>query len=144
MSNLPSGVMENKIDLRIQRVRSHIEHTNDQQRARHTEIERFRRNSDNVILEREAFHYDSKKDYYADKSVSIGEMTIICNYCKVFKYNGESPGLCCAGGKEKLPQNPLRAFVSGIGNDSKRFLANILKYNNCFHDVFWRNTYCSG
>ena len=90
-----------------------------------------------MILERAAFHYDPAIDYCADKSVTIGEMKIICKYCKALKYTGESTGLCCAGGKVKLPQlvpppDPLRSLVSGIGNDSKHFLANIQKYNNCF------------
>ncbi|KAF2890734.1 hypothetical protein ILUMI_15439, partial [Ignelater luminosus] len=55
------------------------------------------------------------------------------------KYSGESTGLCCAGGKVKLPQlvpppDPLRSLVSGMRNDSKHFLANIQKYiyNSCF------------
>ncbi|XP_063931152.1 uncharacterized protein LOC135143203 [Zophobas morio] len=90
-----------------------------------------------VILERAAFHYDPAIDYSADKSVTIGEMKIICKYCKALKYTHESTGLCCAGGKVKLPQlvpppDPLRSLVSGIGNDSKHLLANIQKYNSCF------------
>lgn len=120
--------------LRMQRVRAH---QTQQQQARHNEIERIRRRSAPVILERAAFHYDPAIDYCADKSVTIGEMKIICEYCKALKYTGESTGLCCAGGKVKLPQlvlppDPLRSLVSGIGNNSKHFLANIQKYNNCF------------
>ncbi|ESO07130.1 hypothetical protein HELRODRAFT_170432 [Helobdella robusta] len=76
--------------------------------ARHNGIERIRRLSAPVILERAAFHYDPAIDYCADKSVKIGEMKIICKYY------------------------PLRSLVSGIGNDSKHFLANIQKYNSCF------------
>ncbi|GBP87758.1 hypothetical protein EVAR_28640_1 [Eumeta japonica] len=62
------------------------------------------------------------------------------------KYTGESTGLCCAGGKVKLPQlvpppDPLRSLVSGIGNDSKHFLANIQKYNNCFQMTSFGYTY---
>ncbi|XP_025831529.1 uncharacterized protein LOC112904787 [Agrilus planipennis] len=135
MSELRSLVSDNEVDrLRMQQVR---EHQTQQQRARHNEIERFRRRSAPVILERAAFHYDPAIDYYADKSLTIGEMTIICKYCKALKYSGESTGLCCAGEKVKLPQlvpppDPLRSLVSGIGNDSKHFLANIQKYNSCF------------
>ncbi|KAF7287965.1 hypothetical protein GWI33_000026 [Rhynchophorus ferrugineus] len=62
---------------------------------------RFRRHSAPVILERAAFHYDAAIDYCADKSVTIGEMTIVCKYCEALKYSGESTGLCCAGGKGK-------------------------------------------
>lgn len=135
MSELRSRVSENEVDmLRTLRVRAHQTH---QQRARHNEIERSRRRSAPVILERAAFRYDPRIDYCADKSVTIGEMTTICKYCKALKYSGESTGLCCADGKVKLPQlvpppDPLRSLVSGMGNDSKHFLANIKKYNNCF------------
>jgi hypothetical protein len=135
MSELRSLVSDNEVDrLRMQRVRAH---QTQQQRARHNEIERFRRRSAPVILERAAFHYDPAIDYCADKSVKIGEMTIICKYCKALKYSGESIGLCCTGGKVKLPQlvpppDPLRSLVSGMDLDSKHFLANIQKYNSCF------------
>lgn len=135
MSELRSLVSDNVGDrLRMQRVRAH---QTQQQQARHNEIERIRRRSAPVILERAAFHYDPAIDYCADKSVTIGEMITICKYCKALKYTGESTGLCCAEGKVKLPQlvpppDPLRSLVSGIGNDSKHFLTNIQKYNNCF------------
>lgn len=57
--------------------------------------------------QRAAFHYDLKSDYGADKSLTIVEMTIICHYCKALKYSVEPTGLCCAGGKIKLPQLAL-------------------------------------
>ena len=81
------------------------------------------------MLERAAFHYEQKIDYCADTSVRIGEMTIICQYCKALKYSSESTGLCCAGGKVKFPQlvppsDPLRSFVSRMESDSKHFLAS--------------------
>lgn len=95
----------------------HIKHNN----SEHNEIERSRRRSSPVIVKQAAFHYDPAIDYCADKSVT----------------NGESIGLCCTGGKVKLPQlvlppDPLRSLVSGMGNDSKHFLANIQKYYSCF------------
>ena len=135
MAELSSRVNNNEVDrLRMQQVR---EHQTQEQRARHNEIERFRRRSVPVNLERVAFHYNPEIDYCADQSVTIGEMTTICQYCKALKYSGEATGLCCAGGKVKLPQlvpppDPLRSLLSGVGNDSKHFLANIQKYNNCF------------
>ncbi|XP_026476422.1 uncharacterized protein LOC113382079 [Ctenocephalides felis] len=90
-----------------------------QQRARENETSRIRRN------------------YSAHKFVKIGDMSIICQHCKALKYNGESAGLCCAGGKVKLPQlvpppDPLHSLIFGMTNDSKHFLSNIQKYNNCF------------
>ena len=84
MSELRSLVSDNEVDrLRMQRVRAH---QTQQQRTRHNEIERFCRRSAPVILERAAFHYDPAIDYCADKSVTIGKMTIICKYCKALKY----------------------------------------------------------
>ncbi|XP_026481794.1 uncharacterized protein LOC113388856 [Ctenocephalides felis] len=64
-------------------------------------------------------------------------MSIICQHLKALKYNGESAGLCCAGGKVKLPQlvpppDPLHSQIFGMTNDFKHFLSNIQKYNNCF------------
>ncbi|XP_026467790.1 uncharacterized protein LOC113371378 [Ctenocephalides felis] len=90
-----------------------------------------------VNLERAAFSYDPEIDYSAHKFVKIGDMSIICQHCKALKYNGESAGLCCAGGKVKLPQlvpppDPLHSLIFGMTNDSKHFLSNIQKYNNCF------------
>ena len=62
-------------------------------------------------------------------------MTIICQYCKVLKYSSESTGLCCADGKVKLPQlvsplDPLQLLVSGMGSDTKHFLANMATCKN--------------
>ncbi|XP_037911965.1 uncharacterized protein LOC119652099 [Hermetia illucens] len=73
-------------------------------------------------------------------------MKIIYKYCKALKYTHESTGLCCAGGKVKLPQllpppGPLRSLVSGIGNDSKHFFANIQKYNSCFQMISFGATH---
>lgn len=110
MSELRSLVSDNEVDrLRMQRVRAH---QTQQQRARHNEIERFRRRSAPVILERAAFHYDPAIEYCADKSVTIGEMTIICKYCKALKYSGESTGLCCAIGKVKFNAT-IQNFLPG-------------------------------
>ena len=102
-----------------------------------------------MILERAAFHYDHKIDYCAETSVKIVEMTIICQYCKALKYSGEFTGLCCAGGKVKLsqliqPPDQLRSLVSGMGSDSKHFLANIKKYKLFSNDIVWHNAYCTG
>lgn len=91
-------------------------------------------------LKREAFHYNPKIDYCADKSVTIREMTIICQHCKTLKYIGESTGLYCAGGKVKLsqlvpPQNPLHSLVYGMESDDKHFLTIIQKHNSCFQII---------
>lgn len=135
MADLRSRVNYSEADRqRMERVRAH---RSQQQRARENEIDRFRRCNAPVNLERAAFSYDPEIDYSIDKSVTIGEMSIICQHCKALKYSGESAGLCCAGGKIKLPQlvppsDPLHSLVFGKENESKHFLDNIQKYNNCF------------
>lgn len=135
MSGLRARVTDNVANrLRMQRVRAH--HTQ-QQRARQNEFDRYRRRTAPVNLERAAFHYDPEIDYSAHNSISIGEMSLVCQYCNALKYSGEPNGLCCAGGKVKLPPlvpppDPLRSLVSGIGSESNHFLANIQKYNSCF------------
>lgn len=137
MSELRSRATENERQansLRMQRVRAH--HTQ-RQRARQNEHDRLRRRGAPVNLERAAFYYDPEIDYGADRSVTIGEMSVVCLHCKALKFSGETPGLCCAGGKVKLPHlvpppEPLRSLVSGMGSDSTHFLANIQKYNSCF------------
>ena len=88
-----------------------------------------------VILERAAFQKDQKIDYCADISVTIGEMTVICQYYKALKYSCESTGLCCASGKVKLsqlvpPPDLLQSLVSGMGSDSKHLLANMATCKN--------------
>ena len=45
----------------------------------------------------------------------------------------KTPGMCCTGGKVKLPElhctEPLSTLVSGGTSQSKHFMANIRKYN---------------
>lgn len=85
--------------------------------------------------ERAAFQYDPNLDY--DEASYIGRMNVICRYCKAFKFRGETPGMCCASGKVKLPPLPpppqaLNELLSGNNNRSKHFLKNISRYNSCF------------
>ncbi|KAG8274367.1 hypothetical protein J6590_004393 [Homalodisca vitripennis] len=83
MAHLRSTVNQNEVDKqRTQRVRGH---GSQQQRAREKEIDRFRKRNAPVNLERAAFSYDPEIDYSADKSVTIGEMSIICQHCKALK-----------------------------------------------------------
>ncbi|CAG5115735.1 unnamed protein product, partial [Candidula unifasciata] len=64
-------------------------------------------------------------------------MDHVCVHCSAFKFKNETPGMCCAGGKVKLPvlhspPEPLSSLVAGDTSQSKHFLANIRKYNSCF------------
>lgn len=65
-----------------------------------------------------AFHYDANYDYSFHPSVVIGKMEKLCVYCSALKFKNETPGMCCAGGKVKLPElhsppEPLSTLVSG-------------------------------
>lgn len=119
MSQLRSRATEDERQanrFRMQQVRAH---QTQRQRAQHNEHDRLRRRDAPINLERAAFHYDSEIDYSADRSVTIGEMSVVCPHCKALKFSGETPGLCCAGGKVKLPQlvpppEPLRSLVQLI------------------------------
>ena len=64
-------------------------------------------------------------------------MNLICKHCSAFKWKDEHPGMCCSNGKVKLetlqhPPEPLDHLLQGVSQTSKRFLANIRKYNSCF------------
>ena len=84
-----------------------------------------------------AFYYDSNYDYSLHPRVIIGKMDKLCGYYGALKFKNETPGMCCSGGKVKLPElhpspEPLSTLVSGDTSESKHFLANIRKYNSCF------------
>ncbi|UYV73325.1 hypothetical protein LAZ67_10002729 [Cordylochernes scorpioides] len=84
-----------------------------------------------------AFHYDAEYDYSLHPSVVIGKIDKLCKFCDAFKFKNETPGMCCAGGKVKLPElhlppEPLSTLISGATSQSKHFLRNIRKYNSCF------------
>ncbi|UYV69958.1 hypothetical protein LAZ67_7001324 [Cordylochernes scorpioides] len=88
-------------------------------------------------LNRAAFHYDAEYDYSLHPSVVIDKMDKLCKFCDALKFKNETPGMCCAGGKVKLPElhlppEPLSTLISGATSQSKHFLRNIRKYNSCF------------
>jgi len=97
----------------------------------------IRRRSSDVALNRAAFEYDSAFAYKDLLCVDIGSLYIVCQHCKALKFRLETPGLCCAGGKVKLPvlaqpPEPLYSFIYGNTIQSKHFLANTQKYNGSF------------
>lgn len=88
-------------------------------------------------LHRAAFEYNNTIDYSLHTSVIIGTMNKVCQHCKALKFSNETPGICCANGKVKLPAlnpppEPLQSLVSGTAPQSKHFLTNIQAYNSCF------------
>ncbi|UYV73850.1 hypothetical protein LAZ67_11001135 [Cordylochernes scorpioides] len=83
------------------------------------------------------FNYDSCKNYEQHPSITIGQMSIVCNYCKAKKFKDEPPGFCCKNGKvylspPQLPPDELFSLMSGNSSESNHFLRNIRKYNSCF------------
>ncbi|UYV66868.1 hypothetical protein LAZ67_4003184 [Cordylochernes scorpioides] len=89
----------------------------------------------NLLLE--GFNYDSCKNYEQHPSITIGQMSIVCNYCKAKKFKDEPPGFCCKNGKvylspPQLPPDELFSLMSGNSSESNHFLRNIRKYNSCF------------
>ena len=86
---------------------------------------------------RAAFSYDCTKAYGTDSVVCIGELTVECQFCHAKKFKGETPGMCCSGGKVKLPAlpeppSPLKELLDGSHPKSKSFLGRIRRYNAAF------------
>ena len=90
----------------------------------------------NVVIaklkEGAAFDYQANVAY--EKFAGIGDMNHQCRYCGALKWVGERPGLCCSGGKVRLPNldgppEPLSALLMGTDPESKHFLSNIRRYN---------------
>ena len=113
----------------------------EEQRTVRVEAERLRatrsRRTVHVDLNLGAFQYNVNYDYSLHPSVDIGKMDKVCGHCGARKFNNETPGMCCANGKVRLPTlhpppEPLLSLLSGNSADSKHFLQNIRKYNSAF------------
>lgn len=84
---------------------------------------------------RAAFNYNSQIDY--SMYGYIGMMDAICPHCDAANFPGETPGICCANGKVRLPAletppEPLYSFIFGTSQASKHFLSHIQQYNSAF------------
>ena len=95
------------------------------------------RRAPQMRLQLAARNYDPGYDYAVHPSVVIGPMDRCCRFCRALNFKNESPGLCCANGKVKLPElrpppEPLLSLVSGTTPTSRKFLDNIRRYNSCF------------
>jgi PIF1-like helicase/Helitron helicase-like domain at N-terminus len=89
------------------------------------------------ILSKAAFTYDIKLNYEHNTNLTIGGMSFTCTHCGARKWQKETPGMCCSGGKVKLPPfasppEPLKSLLDGTNPLSAHFLNNIRSYNNCF------------
>lgn len=91
----------------------------------------------NVPLNGAGFQYNNAIDYSLHKFVVIGAMNNVCRFCNALKFGSETPGMCCAAGKVRLPElqyppEPLASLISGTTPESRHFLDNIQMYNSCF------------
>ncbi|GFS97746.1 uncharacterized protein TNCV_2558961 [Trichonephila clavipes] len=82
----------------------------------------------NLQYHRLAFQYNPAIDYSSSRNVVIGQMSHVCTYCQALKFNNETKGMCCAGGKIKLPHleappEPLKTLLAGSTAESKLFLS---------------------
>lgn len=69
-----------------------------------------------------------------NRSTSEQWVPTFCQFYNALKFRQETPALCCAGGKVKLPEllkppEPLNLLLSGQDPHLKHFLQN---YNNVF------------
>jgi len=99
--------------------------------------ERKRGKGKEMKLEMMGYHYYSDIDYSKHSKVDIGNMDIVCEYCRAMKFRGETKGMCCNNGKVKLPNvdnppEPLNSYLYGNTVISKHFLKNVRGYNSCF------------
>lgn len=122
--------------LRRREVRARL---NDEARSQRATIERQRRHQQYMPLniERAAFRYDPNIQYSAHPSVQFGQMSVVCQHCNALKFEKEPPGLCCAGGKIKLPEllpppEPLRTLLYSESPNSNHFLQHMKMYNERF------------
>ncbi|XP_070143803.1 uncharacterized protein [Drosophila kikkawai] len=95
------------------------------------------RRAANENLNRAAFAYNPETSYKDLTCVVIGSLSVVCQHCNALKFRLETPGLCCAGGKIKLPvlahpPEPLYSLLYGNSAQSNSFLKLAQKYNGCF------------
>ncbi len=105
--------------------------------AQHATSRTRQRQNTMTMWQRAAFAYDSSLAYADCPDVCIGGMTQTCPYCAAKKWKGETPGLCCSGGKVKLPELPelpeiLQDLLTNDSCDGKHFRSHIFKYNSAF------------
>ena len=82
-------------------------------------------------------NYANIKDHLLSRVADVGKMDQECPNCGALKFQGEPRGLCCSGGKVRIPildgpEGPLKGLFSGKTQDSKHFLENIRQYNTAF------------
>ncbi|GFT68522.1 putative DNA helicase [Trichonephila clavipes] len=94
--------------------------TNEQRQARQQRNQKHSTQARRTIhtgLNLCGFNYNPLYNYSLHPSVIIGKMDKKCTHCGAQKFKNETPGMCCAGGKVKLPDlrsppEPLLTLVS--------------------------------
>ena len=77
------------------------------------------------------FFNDGTLPHAAHNSISVGTMSVVCQFCRTKRRYRERSGLCCVNGKVVLPafEHPparLQSLLSGVNLDElKHFLNNI-------------------
>ena len=88
-------------------------------------------------LTRIVFNYQASTGNYDHPSLRINSMMKVCTFYKAKRFEDETLGICCSGGKvslEPFPAPPplLQELLSGESPMSKQFTAKIIDYNGCF------------
>ncbi|CAF1552338.1 unnamed protein product [Rotaria sp. Silwood1] len=78
-----------------------------------------------TFMEGEAFRYDSANNYDSHPQLYIGQMSDVCPYCNALKWHAETRGMCCSGGKVKLPElqpppEPLKSLIGPTSFEALR------------------------
>ncbi|GBP49821.1 hypothetical protein EVAR_83770_1 [Eumeta japonica] len=87
------------------------------------------------------FNYNSQIDY--SMYGYIGMMDAICPYCDAANFQRETPGMCCANGKVRLPalETPpehLNLNNNGTSHTSKHFFESYSTIQfGIPNDFFW-------
>ena len=80
-------------------------------------------------LTRIAFNYQVSTGNYDHPSLHINSMINVCTFCKAKRFEDETLGNCCSGGKvilEPFPAPLLQELFCGVSPMSKQFLAKII------------------
>lgn len=90
------------------------------------------------IFENAAIEYDATLEYRSHRLIKIKRMDKECGFCGALKWEEETPGMCCSGGRVAIPklQEPVQSLKELYlceSDESRQFLRNIRKYNSCFH-----------
>ena len=98
---------------------------------------RCRKAANSACIDGEFAALSYSPDLDLDKLADIGSMCFVCSFCGALKWHKEKPGMCCSSGKVHIPfidepPPPLKSLMLGQTSDSKHFLQNLRKYNNCF------------